>query len=302
MFKVNAGQLRKKSDYFASVMRDYWHESTEILLPHIEPCGWEIYKDWLYDREPRWFKHYSSVELGPRDGPAAESDAADEWPAVSGVKLDTRRSRYCHHLCRLMVYGSCLGENFQSRILRRLRKITLDSPAGKTTVTAEEQEADKLDWTTTFVLAPSTLRLIYDSTDDDMIDGEVSPLRSWAVDVTASRLDMRQLRRFLTKDLPNGYVSEVYQKKFLLETQAHCRELDKLREEHQELRVELASRDINEQRMSRELNRAEVRVEECLRAGCTPKSPRCCKLYEYHVAPVPRDRDFGRGQQFLTFP
>lgn len=47
-------------------MRDYWHESTEILLPHIEPCGWEIYKDWLYDREPRWFKHYSSVNLAQK--------------------------------------------------------------------------------------------------------------------------------------------------------------------------------------------------------------------------------------------
>jgi len=186
-----------------------------------------------------------------------------------------------------MVYGSCLGEDFQSRILRRLRKITLDSPAGKTTVTAEEQEANKLDWTGTFVMAPSTLRLIYDSTSEDMIDGEVSPLRSWAVDVTALRLDMRQLRRFFTNDLPNGYVSEVYQRKSQQEAKERSdlsAELEDLRAQVENLRGQLQRRAAAHERTRRELfDQAQARLEECLKAGCTPNVHRSCKLHEHRA-------------------
>ena len=90
--------------------------------------------------------------------------------------------------------------------------------------------------------------------------------------MVASRLNISQLFVLSENALPNGYLNAVYQKKFWLEGQAHRRELDKLRDEIQDLHVALNCRDDNERQMSREIDLAEIRAEELLRAGYTPKA------------------------------
>lgn len=72
----------------------------------------------------------------------------------------------------------------------RLTEITLNDPGkAKRVITTYEP-----DWTNTFVVTPSTLRLIYASWDEGH-----SPLHLWAVEVVASRLDTEQLHEFSKK-------------------------------------------------------------------------------------------------------
>lgn len=218
-FRVDAGVLREKSKYhFTRLLNDDWDESVEILLPRLEPSEFKIVKDWLYGRQPRWFEHYVSGE-----GPKEEDDRDAQWTPNDFTPLvDTWKSRYCHHLCRLWVHGSCLGREFQDEVTKRLINITLSDPAaGKRVVTADEP-----DWTTAFVLDPQTLRLIYDSTDK-----EFATLRDWASYMVASRLNSQQLDTFAKNDLPNGYISAMYQKKLRLQADMSYVKLENLRRE-----------------------------------------------------------------------
>lgn len=266
---MDAATLREKSEYFDRLLTNNWNHSVEIqLTAHIELCDFEVFRDWLDGRQPRWFKHYMHE---PGEGPLSEVvfDARDQWPSTLDFHVDSRKSRYCHHLCQLWVLGAYFGEEFQRVVMERLRKITMDEPPfpsrAKRAVTVDEP-----DWTSAFVLSPETLRLVYDSTDEDY--WSPGPLREWAADVVASRLNISQLFVLSENALPNGYLNAVYQKKFWLEAQAHRRELDKLRDEIQGLHVELNCRDDNERQMSREIDLAEIRAEELLRAGYTPKA------------------------------
>ena len=95
------------------------------------------------------------------------------------------------------------------------------------------------------------MRLTYDSTDDDHYSP--GPLRQWAADVVASRLNTSQLHVLSENVLPDGHLNAVYQKKLLLQTQAHCRELEKLDGKLRDQRVELRCRDMIEERRRREL-------------------------------------------------
>lgn len=70
------------------------------------------------------------------------------------------------------------------------------------------------------MLAPSTLQFIYDLTHDD--DHDDLPLRQWAANVVAARLDMKQLGELCKhKPLPEGFVSDVYQAKAQLVRDTH---------------------------------------------------------------------------------
>jgi hypothetical protein len=299
---VDAGILREKCTYFRRILTDDWNESVEIPLESITPRQFKIVKDWLYGRQPRWFEHYMHDSRG---GPPAEVEfnAEDQWPS-SAQWVHSWKSHYCRHLCRLWIHGSCFGEAFEQEVIKRLRKITLDDPAGakRTTTTGDEP-----DWTSAFVLDPVTLHFVYDNTADE--EEDYSPLRTWAIDVVASRLNMTQLHAFSKNDLPKGYLSTVYQTRYGIDAvarykefdellslrrelkdqkQLHCREI----EEAQNLRKELKcketligkmSRKIDYQkaaheRMCRELKEdAQFRHAECFQSGCTPNrhSPYC---------------------------
>lgn len=80
------------------------------------------------------------------------------------------------------------------------------------------------------------------------------------------RLDIYQLEESSTNDLPDGYMSEVYQAKLWIE-------MGRLRE--------LECRNVDHERMRRELiDEVEDRLQECLKAGCTAQKDRSCKLHK----------------------
>jgi hypothetical protein len=159
---------------------------------------------------------------GSREGAAEDVELADQWPAIPGVKVNAWKSRYCHHLCLLWLHGYRLGEEFQLEMMNRLTKITLNDPGRvKRVITTDEP-----DWTDTFVMAPSTLGLVYASLEEGH-----SPLYLWAAEVIASRLDTDQLHEFSQNELPDGFMSEVYQTKLWLTDLAHKYELQNLRRE-----------------------------------------------------------------------
>lgn len=159
---------------------------------------------------------------GSREGVAKDVELAYQWPAIPGVKLNARKSRYCHHLCLLWLHGYLLGEGSKSEVMNRLTNITLNGPGQvKRVITTDEP-----DWTDTFVMVPSTLGLIYASLDEGH-----SPLYQWATEVIASRLGTDQLHVFPQNELPDGIMCDVYQTKLWLTDLAHKHELQNLRRE-----------------------------------------------------------------------
>jgi hypothetical protein len=229
----------------------------------------KIVKDWLYGRKPRWFEQY-----GSREGPATEEGSEDRWtvrPFDMPTYVDAWKSRYCHHLCRLWIHGSCFGPDFQQEVTKRLAKLTLSDPRkGKQSFTADEP-----DWTSKFVLARSTLRLMYDSPGIHCV-----PLNKWASRVVASRLDMRELYIFCLNDLPIDFISNLYQSKLRLEAETHYEECGEL----ETLRRELKSQVAAHKQVRRELvDEVEYQLNQCLRAVCLPGKHRSCGFHKYRA-------------------
>jgi len=220
LFRLDAGILREKSKFFAAILAaDDWNESVVLWCHSMKPPEFKIYKDWLYGRQPRWFEHYMH---GSREDAAEEANWEDQWPVIPGVQVNAWKSRYCYHLCLLWLHGKILGVEFQLEVMNRLTKITLIDPGkAKKVITTDEP-----DWTDTFVVAPSTLRLIYSSP----VEGH-SPLHLWAVEVIASRLDTEQLYEFSKNELLAGFMNDVYQTKLWLTDLTHKEELQNLRRE-----------------------------------------------------------------------
>lgn len=217
---VAAATLREKSEYFARLLTSNWDQSAEIpIAAPIELHDFQIFIDWLDGRQVRCFTHYMH---GAREGPLTEVvfDAEDQWPLALDIKVDSRKSRYCHHLCQLWIRGVYFGEEFQEVVMERLRKITMSYPW----VDERVISANEPDWTTAFVISPSTVRYIFGRES-------VTPLHEWAIQVTASSLDRDQLREFASHELPDRFMTNVYQTKLWLTDLAHKEELENLRRE-----------------------------------------------------------------------
>jgi hypothetical protein len=130
-------------------------------------------------------------------------------------------------------------------------KLTSSDPQkGKRLYTADEP-----DWKTAFVLAPSTLRLIYDSADRGYA------LRDWASKVVPSRLGMHELYIFSKNELPDGYISHMYHASTQLAKNEYCSKLED-----------------TEKKLKKQI-KLTAEVELCLQSGSRPHQYHRCETY-----------------------
>jgi hypothetical protein len=223
---IDTELLREKSPYFKERIPNDHIRSIEVRLSSVEYRELMVWKDWLHSFPsggPRWFEHY-----GLGKGPPAEVElgAKEQWPTIPSIGVNTSKSDYCHHLCRLWIHGTYFGRDFQRMVMKRLRTITL-SDSDDLGPIRSKATWDEPNWTKEFVLAPATLQFIYDSTtENDSTERGDWSLRGWTVNVVAARLNIGQLDEPSThKLLPESFLNAVYQAKFKLVNESHRKEL-----------------------------------------------------------------------------